>query len=564
VSCGRCQLVWRRLHFPFSGQWMLAAAVWSAPARRCLCSAAWLSLVLGVGVAARIDCPEEAGSDFNSVRAFALQLQQKGAGTEAIACFQVAARLDKTRPEPWLSIGEIYRSVGHHGPAVAALRKSCHIASTDGRPGWALAHFNLANALKDAGEPEEAIQQFEMALELDPPFKPAIYNNMALAFGVLNRNDEVLESYKQALIINPAFPETHNNLASHYQALGRLEEAVQHYTRAVHLRPDRGFLVNLAYALGSKGDTAASIDAYVRAVELHPDYALAYYNLGTTLMGEERYAESEYCYRWAVKLDGYKADYYNNLATVVGSSGANAEVTELYKIVLSLDPHHETARCNLYHTRHETCQWGEDATDSDSESEMELAGVMETVSQQLQEGRTPTMRSFHALMYQVPGTFLRALTEAWSRIAAKEALVMVPPGFSFSVPGAAPGLRRLRVAYTSSDLKLQHPVAHLVASIFTLHNLLAVEVFCFALSPSDGSPVRSEVERAAQHFIDLTPALSHSLLAAAQEINRHRPHVLINLNGFVRLGPPTPPWPSCSPCSASVARVLAYVTMRIL
>ena len=26
-------------------------------------------------------------------------------------------------------------------------------------------------------------------------------------------------------------------------------------------------------------------------------YALAYYNLGTTLMGEERYAESEFCYR---------------------------------------------------------------------------------------------------------------------------------------------------------------------------------------------------------------------------------------------------------------------------
>ncbi len=31
---------------------------------------------------------------------------------------------------------------------------------------------------------------------------------------------------------------------------------------------------------------------------------------------------------------------------------------ELYKIVLSLAPAHETATCNLYHTRHETCDWG--------------------------------------------------------------------------------------------------------------------------------------------------------------------------------------------------------------
>jgi len=39
---------------------------------------------------------------------------------------------------------------------------------------------------------------------------------------------------------------------------------------------------------------------------------------------------------------GTKADYYNNLATVVGSGGANPEVMQLYKIVLSLDPAHET------------------------------------------------------------------------------------------------------------------------------------------------------------------------------------------------------------------------------
>ena len=34
------------------------------------------------------------------------------------------------------------------------------------------------------------------------------------------------------------------------------------------------------------------------------------------------------------------------------------QVMELYKIVLSLAPAHETATCNLYHTRHETCDWG--------------------------------------------------------------------------------------------------------------------------------------------------------------------------------------------------------------
>ena len=273
-------------------------------------TAARLILALSVMAAALAVCPEEAGDDFKSVRAHALHLQQQGMGAEAIECFEVAGRLDTARPEPWLSIGEIFRGAGQFPQAISALRKCCAIANSDGRPGWALAHFNLANALKDAGEPEEAVLHFETSLALDPPFKPAIFNNMALALGALNRNDEVLQSYKRALDLNPAFPETHNNIASHYQALGRLSEAVTHYKQAVELRPDRGFMVNLAYVLGAKGDTAASIDTYMSAIQVHPDYALAYYNLGTTLMGEERYSESEFCYRWAVQLDGTFLDLF--------------------------------------------------------------------------------------------------------------------------------------------------------------------------------------------------------------------------------------------------------------
>jgi len=97
-----------------------------------------LLLVLGLAAAAsgsvRTDCPDEAGDDYTSVRAYALQLQQKGATEEAIACFHVAAGLDQARPEPWLSIGEIYRTAGHYTEAITALRRCCDIAGSGGRP----------------------------------------------------------------------------------------------------------------------------------------------------------------------------------------------------------------------------------------------------------------------------------------------------------------------------------------------------------------------------------------------------------------------------------------------
>ena len=61
--------------------------------------------------------------------------------------------------------------------------------------------------------------------------------------------------------------------------------------------------------------------------------------------------------------------------------------------VLALDPGHETATCNLYHTKLETCNFTDAAP--------HLARVQALVDRQLSEGRTPTVRPFHALGYEV-------------------------------------------------------------------------------------------------------------------------------------------------------------------
>ena len=113
---------------------------------------------------------------------------------------------------------------------------------------------------------------------------------------------------------------------------------------------------------------------------------------------------------------------------------------ELYDVVLKLHPGHETAICNMYHTKHEICNWDNDQKHLDKvqpgphrklASRNALTGSMHAgfqlvklVNKQLSEGRTPTVRPFHALYYAVSGPFQRRLTEAWSSIARNEALVM--------------------------------------------------------------------------------------------------------------------------------------------
>lgn len=62
---------------------------------------------------------------------------------------------------------------------------------------------------------------------------------------------------------------------------------------------------------------------------------------------------------------------------------------------------------------------------------------------------------------------------------------------------------RLRIGYVSSDFG-DHSTSHLMQSIPGLHDKTKVEVFCYALSPDDGTTFRAKIAREAEHFVDLS------------------------------------------------------------
>lgn len=90
--------------------------------------------------------------------------------------------------------------------------------------------------------------------------------------------------------------------------------------------------------------------------------------------------------------------------------------------------------------------------------------------------------------------------------------------------------QRLRVAYVSSDFG-NHPLSHLMGSVFTLHDRSRVEVFCYALSPSDGSEWRQRIERDAEHFVDVS---AWGVAEIATRIAADGIQVAINLNGYTK------------------------------
>jgi protein O-GlcNAc transferase len=60
---------------------------------------------------------------------------------------------------------------------------------------------------------------------------------------------------------------------------------------------------------------------------------------------------------------------------------------------------------------------------------------------------------------------------------------------------------------------------------------LQVEVFCYALSPSDGSEWRLRIEAEAEHFLDVS---AWAVPDIARKISADGIHVAVNLNGYTK------------------------------
>ena len=57
-------------------------------------------------------------------------------------------------------------------------------------------------------------------------------------------------------------------------------------------------------------------------------------------------------------------------------------------------------------------------------------------------------------------------------------------------------------------------------------------MFCYALSPNDGTEWRLRIQSEAEHFIDVSSMSSHMI---AKMINEDKIQILVNLNGYTKV-----------------------------
>jgi tetratricopeptide (TPR) repeat protein len=87
-------------------------------------------------------------------------------------------------------------------------------------------HFNLGNAYYESGKWKEAIESYKQAIRIDPDFAEA-HHDLGVAYGELGKHEEAIKSFKQAIRIDPDYAEAHRNLGTVYSESGMYKKAIE-------------------------------------------------------------------------------------------------------------------------------------------------------------------------------------------------------------------------------------------------------------------------------------------------------------------------------------------------
>jgi len=151
-------------------------------------------------------------------------------------------------------------------------------------PGYAEAHSNLGDVLREQGRFDEAIAACRRATELRPD-DAEMHSNLGHALWAGGRLDEAVAACRRAIQLQPQFAEAYTNLGNALRDQGQLDEAIAAYRTTVQLRPDyAGACNNLGNALRDQGHPQEAMAALRRATDLNPGFAEAHWNTSLLLL----------------------------------------------------------------------------------------------------------------------------------------------------------------------------------------------------------------------------------------------------------------------------------------
>jgi tetratricopeptide (TPR) repeat protein len=302
--------------------------------------------------------PDEP-SGFQQALDRGLQLHQSGALREAEQVYRGLLDQGPHAFTPLHMLGVLRAQLGHAEEGADLIGQALRLA-----PGAATAWFNRANILAEIGRSNEALKNYDKAVEFSgdvrirhhrarlllemgraadaladleqvvaaQPGNSAVLKDRGAALASLGREQEARRCYESALTGCPDDIETLNNLANILRASGQFQDALRLYDHAVAVSPAIAEIWNnRAAALSELRRYSEAVKSADRALALRADLAEAWNNRGDALRELGRLDEALAAFDGAL---AHKAAYpaaWNNRAKLLCEMGRVSEGFESFR-----------------------------------------------------------------------------------------------------------------------------------------------------------------------------------------------------------------------------------------
>jgi len=218
-----------------------------------------------------------------------------------------AERIPVNDPGAHNNLAVVYYNKGLYDEAIEELEKALHID-----PNFVLAKNNLEIVLKKSGRLEEKVEQLSRIVEKEPDDEDNLLE-LADTYHKLNRYSQAINLYKKVLDINSSSFEAHYGFGSTLKSLGKYNDALEEIKKALEIKISPEGYLTLGEVYFNKGIVDLAIKNFQESLLLEPSSAEGHFLLGFALGEKGKIRESVEEIRKAIDLNPALAQFEPNL-----------------------------------------------------------------------------------------------------------------------------------------------------------------------------------------------------------------------------------------------------------
>ena len=434
----------------------------------------------------------------------AMHLHQSGSINKALDLYKQLLVYDQNNPHILFLLGTGLYQTGAHSQGIQYLKQSLSIQPNP------LAYNNLGVIHLTLDQSKEAVECFEMAVQLDPNYAEG-YWHLGAALRATKDYKKSIDSCKKATLLSPRSEKAFFNLANTLHDMKMHRDAISAYSKSIELNPAfSDAYAGMALSLFELGQYEEALTSYNNAINKNPNDPYLFYNKGKTLAKLQRISEAIDAYGAAIAMKSDYVEAYNNRGLAQQEANQLSEAYSDLTKALAINPDFTCLLGSTLYLQMRLCDW------------KDLDAKIATLEQGIRQTKNIAQPFVTQALIDSP-SLQKSCAETFIKNEFPEAL----PHQIFSAPRDS---QRIRIAYFSSDFG-NHPVSHLLSSLFEKHDRNKFEVFAFALKDRADDEWKARIEGGVEHYINVC---GQSDLEVAAHTRSLGIDIAIDLNGHTK------------------------------